>query len=30
MKHFEIIILSDAQNDFRRCINYLLYVKKNR
>lgn len=30
MKHFEVTILSDAQRDFRRCVNYLLYVKKNR
>ena len=29
MKHYKVIVQSDARADFRRCVNYLLYKKKN-
>ncbi|MBQ6502915.1 MAG: type II toxin-antitoxin system RelE/ParE family toxin [Flexilinea sp.] len=30
MKHYKVIVQSDARADFRRCVNYLLYNKRSR
>ena len=30
MKHYKVFVQTDARDDLRKCIDYLLYVKKNR
>lgn len=30
MKQYKVIVQIDARSDFRRCVNYLLYKKRNR
>ena len=30
MKHYKVFVQTDARDDLRKCIDYLLYIKKNR